>query len=1332
MDAAEGCEATGDLLLDDVIDLTPLARSQGKDAVREMFVRLATMKSDEGALQAHPWSWVEWCESGPFAEDEFRTRTAQWLATLAALAEARDALTSEYGCPRVSEFKTLHEIAHVFSGLPERQPQPLPALARSISEDGLTDTADGFLSNVMQAHGTGTPHIFEPRGRVPTDRSWKRLAEAVESAIGALALEAPDAADLAEAQLYAAELREVATLVDRGVRLAHSAQHMARLPISSSHADLTLALTALKHAHALPQESLVVRNPELLDADAELALNEGHETALGLRENRDLLEKIFVLRPLPDIYDVNIHARALRRAGSFSWFDGDVKQAKEFFRSIANTNKRVGIDDMVSLLGKLESYLDARRTFENDPHLRALCGNWFKGEETEFSRFQDLVAWQREVSRAFPQGDADKSKYRSMLLGGSYDTLSEARSAAESLDIDTAIDEVGSLAQEVESVEEEIAAALYKVDGIDRACAELADNGIAVHARFSDLPGIVSQLKELDGVRIAARSADEVSQSVGIAFDQLEHAVAFLRYVEETGLPVELKSRLSERSREAELRRMRQHGQEIGRLLEESLRRHEALYDNGEGVPEELKSPKPVSDTLDGLTSRLDLALKTPGDLAEWIDYIHARKRAAGHGLGEFVSRLEAAEVSPDCAVMTYDWLIYRSLAKAAYDTVPGLSETSGVTIAQLRKKFQALDREILELEQRKLAADLCRRSIAQGNGVGKKGTYTELSLIRHEISKKRRHVPLRDLFGRATRALQQMKPCFMMSPLSVATFLQPGQAEFDVVVIDEASQMPLEDALGAIARARQCVIVGDNMQLPPSTFFRRFEDVTDEDAEFEDEDLDVESVLDQGMNVFRPPRALRWHYRSQHQDLIAFSNKHFYDGRLTVFPSFRLEDKNFGVRLFKVEGVYADRRNLVEVEEITEWARQQMKAQPERTLGIVAVNQLQRDLIRDEMDRIFQRDREAEAYRRKWNATLHPFFVKNLENVQGDERDIIAISTVYGPNRDGRVMQNFGPISKKHGHRRLNVLFTRARQQVVLFTSMTPDDIQIRDTTGHGPQALRGYLEFAHTSRLDPGWLSDREPDSDFEVAVAGRLAKHGFEAVPQVGVSGYFIDLGVRHPDFPGHFLLGVECDGATYHSAKSARDRDRLREEVLKGQGWILYRIWSTDWFRDPDGETRKLVDFAEMLADQRRERLITLGDDEDVYPPEPAADNVLAVSTDAEERPEEEDGTEPGGPVGDGAAELEVVTTDDASDPVAPVCAVGDTVVFRYEDTPEEVLSATIVIGESDIEQGTISRLSPIGDALVGASAGDDVEVYLAEGPRTIIVDEVRKEPAALSG
>ena len=261
------------------------------------------------------------------------------------------------------------------------------------------------------------------------------------------------------------------------------------------------------------------------------------------------------------------------------------------------------------------------------------------------------------------------------------------------------------------------------------------------------------------------------------------------------------------------------------------------------------------------------------------------------------------------------------------------------------------------------------------------------------------------------------------------------------------------------------------------------------------------------------------------------------------------------------------------------------MQENPERSLGVVALNQAQRELIQDEIDRMVAHSPEAAAYREHWEETLEPFFVKNLENVQGDERDVIFISVTYGPSEPGaKVLQRFGPINSAIGHRRLNVLFTRAKECVILFSSMDAADVRVEPESRAGVKALNGYLAYAATGRLETGQETGREPDSDFERVVMSELRRRGYTVSPQVGVAGFFIDLGIRHAAWPHGYLLGIECDGATYHSAKSARDRDRLRQEVLERLGWTIYRIWSTDWFNDPTGETHRLVQRIENLASE----------------------------------------------------------------------------------------------------------------------------------------------------
>jgi very-short-patch-repair endonuclease len=327
--------------------------------------------------------------------------------------------------------------------------------------------------------------------------------------------------------------------------------------------------------------------------------------------------------------------------------------------------------------------------------------------------------------------------------------------------------------------------------------------------------------------------------------------------------------------------------------------------------------------------------------------------------------------------------------------------------------------------------------------------------------------------------------------------------------------------------------------------------------------------------------RQLRWHYRSQHESLIAFSNNEFYQNSLIVFPSPFGIHPDYGVRSVEVEGVYESSLNQIEAEAVISAAQEFMHNFPNRSLGIVAMNKPQQELIQRMMDDLFAVDVEAEAYRIRWESTLDSFFVKNLENVQGDERDVIFISTVYGKDAAGNFFQRLGPINGAYGHRRLNVLFTRAKQQVRLFTSMKSSDLRIEAATRWGVKALKNYLAYAKDGHIDRIEQTSREPDSEFERWVMRMLQERGYEVVPQLGVAGYFIDLAVRHPDRRGSYILGVECDGAMYHSARSVRDRDRLRQEVLERLRWSIYRIWSTDWFRNPKAEIQKLVKAIEEL-------------------------------------------------------------------------------------------------------------------------------------------------------
>lgn len=542
-----------------------------------------------------------------------------------------------------------------------------------------------------------------------------------------------------------------------------------------------------------------------------------------------------------------------------------------------------------------------------------------------------------------------------------------------------------------------------------------------------------------------------------------------------------------------------------------------------------------------------------------------------------------------DALTLAYDRALYRSLVHDALAAHPALAEHNGVRAADIRKRFQEIDEETLHLTAAVIATKLSGQKGPAGNAVGKVGTKTERGLIEHYAPQKKPRVPLRRLFARAPAAIQALKPCLMLSPATVAEVLTPGAMSFDLLVIDEASQMKPEFAMGALARSKKAVIVGDEMQLPPTDFFNRSQDDGDDSEDEEEADaVRHESILALANATLKPERQLLWHYRSRHEDLIAYSNQQFYDNKLVVFPAARAASGGgLGVSYEKVEdAVYTpgSRINTKEADAIVANAILRMRTQPERSLGIVAMNTTQRDYIQDRFNQETDGDAAVQSYLDDWRSEgLDPFFIKNLETVQGDERDAILISATYGPDaKTGTVMQRFGPINGAHGHRRLNVLFTRARMETVVFASLTASDIRAETSASPGLVAFKGFLAFAATGSLPPTAAGTGKVESPFESHVAQLLEARGFEVEPQVGVAGYRIDLGIKHESFPHGYIAGVECDGATYHSAASARDRDRLRQEALENLGWKIIREWSTDWFDNPKGELNRLVEQLEKAA------------------------------------------------------------------------------------------------------------------------------------------------------
>ena len=585
--------------------------------------------------------------------------------------------------------------------------------------------------------------------------------------------------------------------------------------------------------------------------------------------------------------------------------------------------------------------------------------------------------------------------------------------------------------------------------------------------------------------------------------------------------------------------------------------------------------------------------------LREWLEVARRRSNLQADGIDALVDAFENSQVSLDRIPETFSALAFYHRAMRARQKHSVLRSMKSLDLENERARFVTADETLKKRQREAVRMKLLRITIPAGSANGPKRSWTDLQCLRNEFTKQAKHLQIRRLLSQSARAVQALKPCFMMSPLSLAKFLPSRIMTFDLLVVDEASQMKPEDSIGGLLRAKKVVVVGDPNQLPPSDFFSRITPADEGGAENEDEgdDIDAESILDWSLKTFHAPRRLKWHYRSRCESLIAFSNREFYSskpgshGDLVTFPNARPDA--FSIDLVRVNGNYKASRNPAEVARIVEAAIDFMIQHADLadeeipTLGIVAINIEQRDAIREEFNRS-ARDEAIERYLNACNKGTskrgpEPFFIKNLENVQGDERDFIMISLTYGREvGQERVAQRFGPITRGQGHRRLNVLFTRARQRIILFSSMSSDDVLVTPATKRGVRVLRDYLRYVESRRLDVGVPTGRDFDSDFERDVRARLETRGFVVDPQVGVSGYRIDLGVKHPDHPGVYLAGIECDGAAFHSAKSARDRDRLRESVLRGKGWTILRVWSTDWFENSELQTDRLVSELRRLA------------------------------------------------------------------------------------------------------------------------------------------------------
>ncbi|MGM0987792.1 MAG: DUF4011 domain-containing protein [Pseudomonadota bacterium] len=962
--------------------------------------------------------------------------------------------------------------------------------------------------------------------------------------------------------------------------MSEGLDRLVRFQPQLAHLPLRQLLGILQVLRETPSHILEQRGQDTISETEISALPAIESQLIIINTEREGLGDSFDLSLATDLQSLKEHLTQLRSKGTFSFLSGSLRRTRKSLKGLLKDPS--GYDDaqMLELLPSLIDHLKRVKEFvENTQYTQF---GWFRGLQTDTATLRKRIGYQQRA-RALAREEG-QSVISVVLLDEHPEVLIGMRALAEELDASWLPSNI--LDGTYGDLEQRRQAAKKSREKIETQVAELRDassvftpteSPISLET-ITDTRNILLSWQEArdwaaqhDAASLLEAHFDGADTSSAVAVRELSVVHWLIEYPDTLHRPL--------------LAAWREAPEALCEALDTYLARHETHLDRV-GALADATQVAPDQWGFDPHNDAAIDALRQMAQDAEGLDH-YAQRNTQRAQLERWqviplVRALDHQEISAEAFVDTVKAVVAMTLARAIYDIHgQSLSNYRGQKLDDLRTRLADLDREIIRLNQDRLRHQLVANACPpQGNGsFGKRvkvSDMTELALLKNEAKKQKRFIPVRDLTARAGTALRELKPCWMMSPLTVAKYLPKLEGLFDLVIIDEGSQMRPENALGALLRANQSLTAGDTKQLPPSNFFRNLGQGDDDDDE---DTVQEESILDLANLALNCRRQLRWHYRSRHESLIAFCNRHMYKDDLVVFPTAQSDDPRLGVKLVEIEyGTYQKSYNPEEAKVMVDHILRHMSEHPERSLGVVTLNKAQQTLLEDEYQAMAQTSTVAQHFEKRWDEARHgleSFFIKNLENVQGDERDVIFIGTVFGPDPDsGKVYNRFGPLTGMAGKRRLNVLLSRAKEQVVTFTSMKPSDIRSDADKSPGAHMLKEWLEYAATGQLDSGTATGAEPDSDFERHVIQVIEGMGFEAVPQVGVQGFFIDIGVRHPDYPYGFLLGVECDGASYHSSRSARDRDRLRQEILESKGWHLHRIWSTDWFTDALGEKVKL--------------------------------------------------------------------------------------------------------------------------------------------------------------
>ncbi len=604
---------------------------------------------------------------------------------------------------------------------------------------------------------------------------------------------------------------------------------------------------------------------------------------------------------------------------------------------------------------------------------------------------------------------------------------------------------------------------------------------------------------------------------------------------------------------------------------------------------------------LNQLKSRLTMWETETSSLVFWSQYLEYKKVCMKTKAAPMLDDIETGKIEVCDMIPAFEGNYAENLLHRTFKKRQALSTFIRELHESKINKFIELDKKVLLGNRKRITYSVYDEAPKLTYGASR---ASEAGILLNEFNRKRGHMPIRTLMKKAGGLVQKIKPCFMMSPLSIGQYLDPRSTHFDVIIFDEASQVKPEDAVGALLRGKQVVVMGDSKQLPPTEFFDSVFESPERDPEDYAASGDLESILNVCKRSFRI-KTLRWHYRSRHESLIAVSNQEFYSNRLYVYPSPMQKDERLGLKFVHLKDAVYDRGksgvNRIEARVVAKAVFEHFSKYPDKSLGVGTFNVKQQEAIQEEIENLLKANPGFDLT--PGNERGEHFFVKNLETIQGDERDVILLSVGFGFDNSRKFSMNFGPLNRDGGERRLNVLITRAREKCVVFANFTSRNLDLDENSSFGLRSLKVFLEFAETGRLTPPAYNSGDFESTFEEIIYDFLVENVCEVHRKIGCAGYRLDLAIPDPYHPGRYVLGIECDGASYHSFRVARDRDRLRQQVLEGLGWKIYRVWSTDWYLHPKESKEKLLEAIKKAV--KRENLHAKSEPEVMTINEPSA-------------------------------------------------------------------------------------------------------------------------------